>query len=450
MFVQRVRILQFSFFAILSSFVVELVFGIISNSLALMADGVHALLDSIVTVVLILAARMATKPPDAEHTYGHGKFEYLGGLFGGIAIFIIAGFFIFESIKRLQSPPPEILPGFFALSAGVYALGVALFRIVLLKRTISKIGGSTLKAEFYHAFLDLGSTVVAIVGIVLVSYGYYRGDFFAALILGILLAYLSVKLIYRTAMDLTDVISPELVNKVKEIVRNTDGVIGIGPILMRKSGEDIFADVTILLRGDVSFEKAHEISTKAENNIKNVISNSRITVHFEPNWKEIPLESKINDVVYSVEGVKGVHNISSYTSEGKIFVSLHVMVDKGIDLEKAHKISELVEEKIHQVFPETSHVTIHLEPFTSIPKNLKVEETITKQEIQSILEDYSEIKNVSSVITLHYKDILKVDIDCSFDKSLSIEKVHDLTSQIERKIRTHYKNAVITIHPEPA
>ena len=102
MFVQRTQVLKISLFAILSAFAVELTFGLIYNSLALITDSVHALLDSVVTVVLLLAARMAIRPPDAEHTYGHGKIETLGGLFGGIAILLIAVFFIFEAITRLQ------------------------------------------------------------------------------------------------------------------------------------------------------------------------------------------------------------------------------------------------------------------------------------------------------------------------------------------------------------
>ena len=68
MFVQRTKVLKISLFAILSAFVVELSFGLFSNSLALITDSVHALLDSVVTLVLLLAARMAIKPPDAEHT----------------------------------------------------------------------------------------------------------------------------------------------------------------------------------------------------------------------------------------------------------------------------------------------------------------------------------------------------------------------------------------------
>jgi len=184
MFVQRTKVLQISFLAIFSAFLVELIFGLVSNSLALITDSIHALLDSVVTIVLLLAARWAIKPPDAEHTYGHGKIESLGGLIGGIAIFLIACFFIYESLNRLQSPPPSILPGLFAIIGGLYTIGIDIFRIVLLRKSIKKIGGATLKADFYHAFMDLGSTVVAIVGIIVISYGFYYGDFIAALILG--------------------------------------------------------------------------------------------------------------------------------------------------------------------------------------------------------------------------------------------------------------------------
>ena len=449
MFVQRTRVLQISFLAIFSAFVVELIFGLVSNSLALITDSIHALLDSVVTIVLLLAARWAIKPPDAEHTYGHGKIESLGGLIGGIAIFLIACFFIYESLNRLQSPPPSILPGLFAIIGGLYTIGIDIFRIVLLRKAIKKIGGATLKADFYHAFMDLGSTVVAIVGIVLISYGFYYGDFVAALILGGLLAVLSVKLIYRTALDLTDIISPELVKNVREIAMSTQGVIDANPILMRRSGDTFFVDITISLRGDTSFDKAHEISNYVERNIKNKISNAAITIHFEPNWKDVPLDVKILDVAKSVDGVKDVHNVSTHKTKGKTYSDLHVMVNKDINLLLAHKISEIVEQKIHENIPEIEHSTIHLEPFVTVPENFNLEDEIVEEEIRTVLEKYPEIKKIGRIISLNFENILKIDIDCSFDRELSIEKVHDLTSKIEHVIRTQIKNAVITIHPEP-
>ena len=449
MFIQRTKVLQISLLAIFSAFIVELVFGLISNSLGLITDSVHALLDSVVTAILLLAARMAIKPPDEEHTYGHGKIESLGGMIGGIAIFLIAGFFIYESIQRLQSPLPSTLPGMFAIIGGLYTIGIDIFRIVLLRKSIKKIGGATLKADFYHAFMDLGSTVVAIVGIVLVSYGFYNGDFVAALILGVLLAILSLKLIHKTALELTDIISPELVRKVKEIVVNTEGVIGVEAILMRRSGDTIFADVTISLRGDTSFDRAHEISSMAENNIKNKMSNAVITIHFEPDWKNVPLDAKINDIAKSVDGVKGVHNIISHKTKGKTYSNLHVMVDREINLYSAHKISEEIEQKIQENIPEIEHVTIHLEPFLTIPINLNVEDKITEEKIREILKKYTAIKKIGRIVSLNFENILKIDIDCSFDKESSIEKVHDIISEIEHVIRTQIKNAVITIHPEP-
>lgn len=449
MFIQRTKILQISLLAIFSAFLVEFIFGLVSNSLALITDSIHALLDSVVTLVLLLAARWAIKPPDEEHTYGHGKIESLGGLIGGIAIFLIACFFIYESIHRLQSPPPSMLPGMYAIIGGVYTIGIDIFRITLLRRSIKKIGGATLKADFYHAFMDLGSTLVAIIGIILVSYGLYYGDFVAALILGVLLAILSVKLVYKTAQDLTDIISPELVKKVREIANVTEDVINADPILMRRSGDTIFADVTISLRGDTSFDRAHEISSNVEKNIKKAISNAKITIHFEPDWEDVPLDAKILEIAKSVNGVKGVHNVSTHKTKGKTFTNLHVMVDRNINLSDAHKISEIVEQRIQQNISEIEHSTIHLEPFISVPENLNLEDKITEKKIKAILEKYEEIKKIGRIVSLNFENILKIDIDCSFDGKLSIEKVHDLTSEIEHLIRAEISNAVITIHPEP-
>jgi cation diffusion facilitator family transporter len=449
MFVQRTKVLQISLLAIFSAFLVELIFGLISNSLALITDSIHALLDSVVTLVLLLAARFAIKPPDAEHTYGHGKVESLGGLIGGIVIFLIACFFIYESINRLQSPPPNILPGLFAIIGGLYTIGIDFFRIILLRKSIKKIGGATLKADFYHAFMDLGSTLVAIVGIILVSYGLYFGDFVAALILGGLLAILSVKLVYKTALDLTDVISPELGKNVKEMSISTEGVIDAGPILMRRSGDTIFADVTISLRGDTSFEKAHEISVSVEKNIKKKITNAAITIHFEPYWKDVPPDAKISEIAKSVDGVKGVHNVTTHKTKGDTYCNLHVMVDREINLLSAHKISEIIEQKIQEQLPDIMHATIHLEPFVTVPKNFNIEDIETERKIKTILEKYPEIKKIGRIISLKFENILKIDIDCSFNKELSIEKVHDLTSEIEHIIRAEIKNSVITIHPEP-
>lgn len=433
----------------LSAFAVELLIGLYSNSLALITDSTHAVLDSVVTVILLVTAKWAAKPPDSQHTYGHGKIETMGSFIGGIVILVIACFFIFESISRMQEPRPTVLPGMMAIGAAAYTLCTDVTRITILGRTLKKTEGSSLRVDFYHAFMDLGSTLVALAGIVLVILGFYQGDFVAAMILGVLLAVLSLKLIYKYAMELTDAVPESMVKTVQEIVNNTEGVMKTESVQIRRSGSDIFAEVTISLKGTSSFEEAHKISANVEKNIRNTISNSKVTVHFEPTWKDVPVDYIINNVASSVQGVAGIHNTSYSTTKDGIFISLHVMVDRNMSLEDAHVVSDEIEAQIKKSVDNVNHITIHLEPYVSIPKSVPVEDLTIEEQVANIIREYPSVKKIGRVITFQLQDIFKVDIDCSFDGKLTIEQVHDIVSEIEFKIKNQIKNAIVTIHPEP-
>lgn len=445
----KTNALKLSLGLIISAFVVELIVGLYANSLALITDSVHAVLDSFVTAILLIAARWAAKPPDPQHTYGHGKIETMGGFIGGIVILFIAIFFIYEAIQRFQNPP-QLLPGIFAIWAAVYTLGTDGVRITILSKALKKVEGSTtLRADLYHAFMDMGSTLVAIIGILLVAVGFNQGDIIAALVLGTLLVVLSARLIHRTALELTDAIPESMVKKVSSIVSNTEGVMNTESVQMRRSGHEVFADITISLSGAASFDEAHKISSNVEKNIISSISNANVTVHFEPTWKDVPLDSQVSNIASSVKGVDGVHNVNSSTSEEGIFISLHVMVNRNMSLEEAHKVSVEIEKQIRNAVANINHITIHLEPHVSIPKSLSPANLTVEEQIIKIIKEYAAVKKIGRVITFQLQDIFKIDIDCSFDGNLSIEKVHDIISEIEFKIRSQIKNAIITIQPEP-
>jgi cation diffusion facilitator family transporter len=446
----KTNALRISLALILSTFVVELFIGIFSNSLALITDSAHAVLDSIVTAILLVAARWAAKPPDREHTYGHGKIETMGSFTGGIIILIIACFFIYESISRFYEPRPTILPGIFAIGAAVYTLLSDVVRIAILRRALRKTEGSSLRVDFYHAFMDMSATSVALVGIALVIMGFYQADYIAALILGAFLAALSFKVIHKAGMELTDAIPESMLRKVHDIVDSTEGVMKTESLQMRRAGSDIFAEVTISLSGTSSFEQAHKISANVEKNIKDRIANSNVTVHFEPTWKDTPLDYVINNSASSVKGVAGIHNISYSTTNDGVFISLHVMVDRNMPLEDAHKVSDEIEGQIKKSVDNVNHITIHLEPYVSIPKSIPVEDLTIEEQVASIIKEYPSVKKIGRVITFQLQDIYKVDIDCSFAGNLTIEQVHDIVSEIEYKIKNQIKNAIVTIHPEPS
>src|SRR3990170_8178096 len=98
---RRLKALRLSAFAIASVVLVEISLGFAVNSLAIVSDGLHALLDTITTVVLFVATKAALKPPDEEHMYGHEKFENIGGLIGGIVLIGVALLVIYEAAVKL-------------------------------------------------------------------------------------------------------------------------------------------------------------------------------------------------------------------------------------------------------------------------------------------------------------------------------------------------------------
>src|SRR5215211_6453809 len=134
--------LRMSLVTIVSVFVFEFTAGLFTNSLALITDSTHALLDAVVTAVLIIAVTLALRPSDVDHTYGHGKIETIGGFIGGIALFVVAIFFIYEASIRLAAAGSGSLvnPGTIGFAAVIYTLAVDGFRIAVLRRAIKKTG----------------------------------------------------------------------------------------------------------------------------------------------------------------------------------------------------------------------------------------------------------------------------------------------------------------------
>lgn len=461
------RTLRISLFAIASVFVFEFVAGILTNSLALLTDSTHALLDVVVTLVLIIATTLAIKPRDKDHTYGHGKIETVGGFIGGAALFVVAVFFIYEAIFRIavsQSPGAVLVrPGMIGFAAVAYTLAVDVFRIAILLRAARKTEAATIRADLYHSFADFASTIVALIGLWLVTVGFLQGDSAAAIVLGGVLAYLSIRFVYQNAIELTDVISPRLVAVVRNAASDTEGVLECKDVKVRRVGREIFVDVTVSLRGHMSFEAAHGTSDLVEVNIAKgvaemglIASPGGITVHFEPLTRGGTLDSIVEYAARRVEGVMGVHNILISRVEGAdtVEVSLHIQVRRDASLSEAHSISNAVENSIKQSLKGADNITVHLEP--NLPE-LEGVHTVTDEVEKSVREAVlasTDIERVGKIVAYGAdRKALRIDVECVFKSSageMTIEQVHERVSEIEKRIRDRYPGSIVTIHAEPA
>jgi cation diffusion facilitator family transporter len=463
------KTLQVSLVAISTVFVFEFAAGIATNSLALLTDGAHALLDAVVTLVLIIATTLALKPRDTDHTYGHGKIETIGGFIGGAALFVVAIFFIYEAAARIvvgSQTTPMVNPGAIAFVAVIYTLAVDVFRIAILSRAAVRTAAQTIRADLYHSIADLASTGVALSGLWLVTAGFIHGDSIAAILLGGVLAYLSVRFTYRNAKELTDIISPRLVSIARGAAGDTEGVLECRDVRMHRVGTETFVDVTVALRSEMSFENAHKTSAKVEANIARdlteaglYIAPSNVTVHFEPgSTGSAPAESIIEKAAADVNGVRGVHNILVTRIGGTdlIGVSLHVQVNGSATLSEAHSVSDAVEESIRRQLKGVENITVHLEPrIPELGGVRPLSDPTIQDSIRRIIRKTADVREAAYVAAYKTEDgILKIDIRCTFKpdsrKEMTIEQIHDRVSEIEKQIRSKYPRSVVTIHAEPS
>jgi cation diffusion facilitator family transporter len=415
-----------------------------------LSDAAHALFDSATSIILLVTTQLSLKPPDAEHLYGHGKIEPIGGLIGGIALIALSVFLVFEAVTRLVTGGMQVhhdLVGFVAIG---FTLAVDFFRIgILWGRNHSE--SATAKAGFYHALSDFASTIIALVGFGLVFIDIDYGDPVASIVLGCLLAYLSIKLILTSGLELSDTISKNIVSDIRQEILSTTGVSVCKDLKARKVGAKTYVETTICVPNSMGLAEAHDVASQIEANIVKSHGDSTVTVHIEPVGKEKPIEKEIETLAMSVEGVREVHGMSSVYSQGKLYLTLHALVDPQLSLEEAHYIAEKIEKNLKQQIENIENVTVHIEPnLPKISREFAVEEAQVQRMIRQIVEAHSDIRRVNRIVTYMSEKQRYINVDCSFDKNISVDAMHETASHVEGEIKKKFKEAVVTIHAEPS
>ncbi len=444
----KLKALTISIFAIFSVVIIEVTLGLLINSLAIMSDGLHALLDGVSSVMLFFAVRAALKPPDEEHTYGHEKFETIGGLIGGIVLISVAFLIFYEAAMRLINPPqlnPAIeYAGFIAIG---YALFIASLRVTVFKK-FQHVQSTSMKAGFYDAISDLSSTLIALLGFGLAILGFTGGDAFASIFLGVMLTYLSIKLVKFSVMELSDTASKELLEKTRKIIISCDGVVKTENLKVRKVSSKVFVEASVQVPIIMSLQDAHSLATKIESCLKDGFGNVDSTIHIEPSDKERKMDQLVEKLA-TVEGVKEVHEISTIYVAGKLYITLHVYVNPELSVEEAHKIAESIERGMKTEIKSLENVTVHVEPAgVAIPAN-EVNEVELRKVVNQVANGIAGDLRIKRVLTYVAEGKRYINIDCCFTKQVQIKDAHKIASQVEKETKEHFTNAVVTVHIEP-
>jgi divalent metal cation (Fe/Co/Zn/Cd) transporter len=160
----------------------------------------------------------------------------------------------------------------------------------------------------------------------------------------------------------------------------------------------------------------------------------------------------VKDIAEGAPGSRGVHNIHIQRIEGKLCVDLHLEVSANMTVKQAHEVADQVEKKIKTANPSISEVTIHIESASErVSRELAGFETELESYVVHVAERFPEIKDVCNVKVRRVADATHLVLQCRFDANLSIEKAHEISSKLEKEIKSAYPGITrIDVHEEPA
>ena len=258
--------------------------GVVTHSMAIIASALDSTLDMMMSVLNFFAFKAASKPPDAEHAYGHGKVESLAALFQSMFIGASGAFVIVEAVKRLISGSyVSAIP----LGIGVMAFSCMVTWLLSWKlRVLSRSNRSLiLGTDQVHYAMDFVSYLGVMAALVLAGWtGQAHWDLLVSILVAGYIFKEAAAIFGRAVSELLDrgLSSTDLRQVKLRILGHHPAIVGVHNLRSRRVGNQVFLDFHIEIRGEDDFKKAHNMTESLIEKIKELHPNADVTVHFDP------------------------------------------------------------------------------------------------------------------------------------------------------------------------
>lgn len=321
--------------------IIKIILGFIGQSGALIADGVHSFSDLLTDWVTWYAAKLSGDAPDADHPYGHERFETVATLGLSIFLAIVGTIIIFEGFGRFSNPNELRHENWLIAAAALSVLSKEALYWYTVK-VARDINSDLLKANAWHHRTDAFSSIVVVIGIIGAANGYFFLDSVAAIIVGILIIYIGWQLGFEATKELVDTsIDQEDIKALRVALSEIKGVNSVHTLRTRKVGHKKSADVHVQVNQFLSVSEGHIISVSVERVAKECIEElDDVTVHIDPEndeekedapYKDLPERAqalkiisqslKLENVNYNIEKTQ-LHYL-----EGEILVDFFLSAD---------------------------------------------------------------------------------------------------------------------------
>ena len=263
--------------------VLQIVTGWVSGSQALIADGIHSLSDLVSDFVVLFAGHHSKAEPDADHHYGHYRYENAASLVLGVLLLAVGVGMLWSAVNKMIHPAALVQVHSIALWVALIALvsKEILFRYMLA--VAQRIRSSMLIANAWHARSDAASSLVVALGIGGSLLGYPLLDPIAALVVGLMVAKMGLGFAWNSLHDLMDRAADiEEIEKIRATILATPGIQGLHDLRTRKMGDLIIVDVHLEIRGDITVTEGHDIAVHARKNVMASLPVLDVMTHVDP------------------------------------------------------------------------------------------------------------------------------------------------------------------------
>jgi cation diffusion facilitator family transporter len=268
----------------------QIAVGVLAKSQGLVADGIHSLSDLVADFVVLFAGHHSRKDADADHPYGHQRFETAASLvLGGLLLAVGVGM-LWSAFRKLEAPEtvPTVHVVALWVAGGALVAKELLFRYML--SVAKRVKSSMLVANAWHARSDAASSLVVGIGIVGNLAGYPILDPIAALIVGFMVARMGWGFSWDALHDLMDrAVDEQEVEAIRRTLIETPGVSGVHDVRTRKMGDMIVVDAHLEVDAAISVESGHDIAVEARQRVLQRHRVLNLMTHVDP-WHRPDLD----------------------------------------------------------------------------------------------------------------------------------------------------------------
>ena len=318
-------------------FIIKLSVGLITSSIAIMADAFNNLSDASSSIITIVGFKLSDKPADAEHPFGHGRIEYISALIVSFMVMLVGFQFVKSSLERIFNPVDikfEIIP-FILLLVSIF---VKIWLSSFNKFVGNKIDSSALKAASADALGDVFTSSCVAISFLASKFTSFPIDGYLGTLVALFILYSGFSLTKETLNPLLgEAPDPELVQKIQDMVLSYDNITGVHDLIIHNYGPcRCMASIHAEVPCDISIMEIHEIIDKAEREISEKLK-IYLVIHMDPiaiEDEEVKKDfNMVCDIIEKDERIKSIHDFR-VVGQGEV---KNLLFDIVIDSEKMFK-----------------------------------------------------------------------------------------------------------------